>query len=95
MTTKRKWTKKQIDPNSQGEKLKLFRMRLGFRTQKELAKEMGVSTGTISQWETNINPVPGMALKLIEAIEKIKLLEQENKTKKEEYLSLLALRQGL
>lgn len=95
MTTKRKWTKKQIDPNSQGEKLKLFRMRLGFRTQKELAKEMGVSTGTISQWETNINPVPGMALKLIEAIEKIKLLEQENKTKKAEYLSLLALRQGL
>lgn len=95
MTTKRKWTKKQIDPNSQGEKLKLFRMRLGFRTQKELAKEMGVSTGTISQWETNINPVPGMALKLIEAIEKIKLLEQENKTKKEEYLSLLALHKGL
>ena len=77
MTTKRKWTKKQIDPNSQGEKLKLWRMRLGFRTQKDLAKEMGVSTGTISQWETNINPVPGMALKLIKAIEKIKLLERK------------------
>jgi predicted unusual protein kinase regulating ubiquinone biosynthesis (AarF/ABC1/UbiB family)/DNA-binding XRE family transcriptional regulator len=46
-------------------RLILLRQNLGM-TQRELAKEFGVSAGTIAHWETGTHKIPGPVIKLID-----------------------------
>lgn len=49
-------------------RLKKFRETLQF-SQRELAKEFGVSSGAIASWEIGSNPVPGPIIKLLDIYE--------------------------
>lgn len=41
-----------------------------FRTQAAAAEAMGVTVGTISHWEIGRRPVPAIAVKLLECLER-------------------------
>lgn len=53
---------------SEGARLKDIRMALSL-SQRELAKEFGVSGSAIALWESGTNPIPGPAIKLLELYE--------------------------
>lgn len=42
-----------------------------FPTQAQAAEAMGVTQGTISLWKTGHRPVPPIAIKLLECLEKL------------------------
>ena len=49
-------------------RLKVLRIQLGL-SQRELAMEFYVSSGTVSLWEAGERPIPGPVLKLLEIYE--------------------------
>jgi transcriptional regulator with XRE-family HTH domain len=46
------------------DQLRALRIKLGW-TQREMAKEFGVSPGAIALWEQGDRPIPGPVLKLL------------------------------
>ena len=49
--------------------LKTARLRLGFRSRRALAEEIGVPKQTMDSWESGRRPIPNLLIKLLDCLE--------------------------
>lgn len=59
----------KLDGPSDGERLRKLRDRLGL-TQREMARELGVTSAAVALWETGARAMPGPALRLLSLYER-------------------------
>ncbi len=78
------------DRISPSERLKRIR-ELVCLSQREIAKEFGVSAAAIAHWESGVRPIPGPVLRLIELYEQHVLESPENTDKQAEQLRAMTL----
>lgn len=48
--------------------LKAARLRLGFRSRRALAEEIGVPKQTVDSWESGRRPIPNLLVKLLDCL---------------------------
>lgn len=52
--------------------LKTTRLRLGFKSRRALAEELGVSKWTVDSWEMGRRPIPNWLAKFLDCLESLR-----------------------